>query len=123
MTLKEQFTNEVKKENISSLDLLFRLNNENYIQWLENKIIGKNLNVNEKTNLPQIHLSATDGKTKEEATEIVIHKLADGSIFIEWFPSEIIQKALNCNQFMATFSEEAKCKLIEFINSDVSYPS
>ena len=81
------------------------------------------LNENEKTNLPQIHLSAIDGETKEEATEIVIHKMADGSISIEWFPSEIIQKALNCNQFMATFNQEAKKKLIDFINSDVSYAS
>jgi len=81
------------------------------------------LNTNERTDLPQIHLSAIDGKTKEEATEIVIHKLADGSISIEWFPSEIIQKALNCNQFMATFSREARDKLIEFMDSNVSYPS
>lgn len=79
------------------------------------------LNINEKTNLPQIHLSAIDGKTKEEATEIIIHKMADGSISIEWFPSGPIQKALNCNQFMATFNQEAKNKLIDFINTDVTY--
>jgi hypothetical protein len=108
-----------------------QINNQSLVQgWLVVAVITSafilkvmDLNTKERTDLPQIHLSATDGKTKEEATEIVIHKLADGSIFIEWFPSEIIQKALNCNQFMATFSEEAKRKLIEFINSDVSYPS
>jgi hypothetical protein len=125
MTLREEFTNEVKKENISDLDLLFRLNNKNYIQWLENKIISKEniLNINEKVNLPQIHLSSTDGETKEEATEIVIHKMTDGSMFIEWYLRADLQKLLNCNQLQANFDSISKNKLVEFITSDVTYAS
>ena len=124
MTPREEFTNEVKKENISDLDLLFRLNNKNYIQWLENKITNNSdLNVDEKTNLPQIHLSSIDGETKEEATEIVIHKMADGSMFIEWYLRSDLQKLLNCNQLQANFNITSKNKLVEFINSDVTYAS
>jgi hypothetical protein len=124
MTLREEFTNEVKKEKISDLDLLFRLNNKNYIQWLENKITNNSdLNVDEKTNLPQIHLSSIDGKTKEEATEIVIHKMADGSMFVEWYLRSDLQKLLNCHQLQANFDIASRNKLVEFITSDVTYAS
>jgi len=93
---------------------------ENLNKYLIFKTLKKNME-NERTDLPQIHLSAIDAKTKEEATEIVIHKMNDGSISIEWFPNEITQKALNCNQLMATFNKESKNKLIDFLNSEVTY--
>jgi len=123
MTLREEFTNEVKKENISDLDLLFRLNNKNYIQWLECKIMSKenNLNIVEKTNLPQIHLSATDGETKEESTEMVFHKMSNGTLFIEWYLRSDLQELLNCNQLQANFDKDSKHKLNEFLGSDTTY--
>jgi len=79
------------------------------------------LNIDEKTNLPQIHLSSTDGKTKEEATEIVFHKMNDGTLFVEWYLHTDLQKLLNCNHLQANFSNSDKIKLVEFINSTITY--
>jgi hypothetical protein len=77
------------------------------------------MNEKELTNQPQIHLSATDGKDVEEATQIVFHKMPDGTLFIEWYTRTELNQFLLHDQ--AIFDKTAFIKLIEFLNDETTY--
>ena len=68
---------------------------------------------------PQIHLSATDGSTVNEATELVFHKMGDGTLFIEWYTHENISHIIH--NLQTNLSKEAKEKLIAFLQNEVTY--
>lgn len=74
------------------------------------------MNKDEVTDGPQIHLSAMDGSTKGTATQFVFHKMQDGTLFIE-----VYGRGLNWEQYQATIDEAAKEKLIEFLNNKTTY--
>lgn len=78
--------------------------------------MNNNLNKDELTDGPQIHLSATDGETKDTATQFVFHKMADGTLFIE-----IYGRGLDWTQYQATIDDSARQKLTEFLNNKTTY--
>lgn len=76
----------------------------------------KDLNSGEETNAPQIHLSCTDGNSKDEATQFVFHKMADGELFIE-----VYGRGIDWKQYQATLNESGKKLLIDFLNNKTTY--
>lgn len=38
MSLREEFEIDIKKDKINNIQILFEINNQNYINWLENKV-------------------------------------------------------------------------------------
>jgi len=77
------------------------------------------MNEKESTDQPQIHLSATDGNDVDGATQIVFHKMNDGSLFVEWYTRTELNQFLLHDQ--ATFDNTALLKLKEFINNAITY--
>lgn len=77
------------------------------------------MNENEKTNQPQIHLSANDGKDVQEATQLVLHKMSDGTLFVEWYTRTELNQFLLHDQ--ATFDKTALLKLRAFLNNKKAY--
>lgn len=77
------------------------------------------MNEKESTDQPQIHLSASDGKDVESATQIVLHKMKDGSLFVEWYTRTELNQFLLHDQ--ATFDNTALVKLKEFLNNEMTY--
>lgn len=66
-----------------------------------------------------LHLSANDGETVAEATQIVTHKMEDGSLFIELFTKKECEKYLPYYTF--SLDDAARRKLKEFLNTAFVY--
>lgn len=79
------------------------------------------LNAQETTDTPQIHISGIDGKDVEEATQLVFHKMADGTLFVEWFTKN--EHATNgmTPYLMVNIDEVGKKKLIDFFTNPTTY--
>lgn len=77
-------------------------------------------NLQVSTDCPQIHLSANDNSSEEIATQLVFHKMADGTLFCEWyFHSESAK--FHGPQVQCTLSVVAKEKLLKFLNDPKTY--
>ena len=68
---------------------------------------------------PQLHLSSNDGKTAKEATQMVFHKMNDGTLFFEVYAHENKKEVYTYDAF--SFDESAKNVLKEFLNNDARY--
>lgn len=73
----------------------------------------------QSTKEPQLHISANDGETENEATQMVFHKMADGTLFCEVYAHESKKEIYSHDQF--TFDESAKNRLKEFLNNEKTY--
>jgi len=91
-----------------------------YAKSLQLPIIdGVDMNKNEQTCFPQLHLSAKDGDDVDSATQIVFHKMANETVFIEWHTRKELNKLLLHDQ--ANFDSDALNKLKEFLNNPKTY--
>jgi hypothetical protein len=68
---------------------------------------------------PQLHLGANDGETAKEATQMVFHKMNDGTLFCEVYAHESKKDVYTYDAF--TFDESAKNILKAFLNDDTKY--
>lgn len=73
----------------------------------------------QSTKEPQLHLGANDGATAKEATQMVLHKMNDGTLFCEVYPHESKKGIYSHDAF--TFDESAKNILKEFLNDNTKY--
>jgi hypothetical protein len=72
----------------------------------------------QSTTEPQLHLAA-NGDTAKEATQMVFHKMNDGTLFCEVYPHESKKDIYSHDAF--TFDESAKNILKEFLNNNTKY--
>lgn len=79
------------------------------------------LNINETTDSPQIHISGMDGPDVEEATQLVFHKQADGTLFVEWFTKDEHAKKGMTSYLMVNIDSVGKQKLIDFFTNPITY--
>lgn len=108
------------KEEISLSKFVEELNIAAY-KWHESYAAsqGKDREVQGVTDSPNIHISANDSEDKNVATEMVFHKMADGTLFCEVYPHDDKRKYYDHDQF--TFDAAAKQNLIDFLNSKTTY--
>ena len=87
---------------------------------MENELLHPSeFNKIQPTNSPQLHLGANDGKTVKEATQMVFHKMNDGTLFCEVYPHESKEHIYTYDTF--SFDEQAKNLLKEFLNNETTY--
>jgi hypothetical protein len=85
----------------------------------EDDVLSETANNEQKIDEATIHLSGTDGETVYRATQIVIHKMPDGKLFIELYPCLDLQKLMH--QFQFDLSDAARRKLIAFLEFPKTY--
>ena len=82
--------------------------------------MSEKLNNIEPTTNPQIHLRATDCEIDTEATKVIFHKMADGSLFFELEPNKKFKEA-GAWRIQASFDKYALDKLKEFLKKEITY--
>lgn len=99
---------------------------ENLRAMEENKQFEKakelfSLNATETADTPQIHISGMDGPDVEEATQLVFHKMADGTLFVEWFTKKEHAAKGMTSYLMVNIDSVGRQKLIDFFNNPTIY--
>jgi hypothetical protein len=77
--------------------------------------------MSEPTSNPQIHIQSNEVKNPDDAYEICFHKMADGTLFIEWFNSKELTDAELPPHFQATFDNSQLDRLRSFLNNPKTY--
>lgn len=85
----------------------------------DEELVPVDFNKFQDTDAPQLHLSANDADNVKDATQMVFHKMADGTLFCEIYPHKDKENIYTYDLF--TFDKEAKNILIKFLNNKNSY--
>lgn len=93
------------------------------IEQIEQSSIVEEENKKQPIGHPQIHLGATDGKTVEDATQMVLHKMGDGTLFVEVYYNQEFSDSYKMYNYQFTISSEAFKKMKQFVASSVNYDS